>query len=172
MKKILKDKLWVVIVFCFLFVLSSSNAFAWGRGHESHYYRDGRWYRHGWFGFDVAVSALTIGAVVEVLPIGYRTIVVGGTPYYYYEGYYYRHYPYGYVVVPEPVVVAVEPAPAPVIANTPAKPANAITINVPNSKGGFTPVALVKHGNGYLGPQGEYYQGHPTVEELKVLYGN
>ena len=46
------------------------------------------------------------------------------------------------------------------------------TINIPNSKGGFTPVRLVKHNNGYIGPQGEFYAGHPTVEQLKALYGN
>jgi hypothetical protein len=46
------------------------------------------------------------------------------------------------------------------------------TINIPNSKGGFTPVKLVKHNNGYLGPQGEFYAGHPTVDQLRALYGN
>lgn len=29
------------------------------------------------------------------------------------------------------------------------------------------PVALTKSNDGYVGPQGEFYQGHPTVEELK-----
>ena len=48
----------------------------------------------------------------------------------------------------------------------------AITINVPNTKGGFTPVTLTKHGQGYIGPEGEYYEGHPSVEKLKELYGN
>ena len=46
------------------------------------------------------------------------------------------------------------------------------TINIPNVKGGFTPVRLVKHNNGYIGPQGEFYAGHPTVDQLKALYGN
>jgi len=46
-----------------------------------------------------------------------------------------------------------------------------ITINVPNSNGSYTPVTLVKYGNGYIGPQGEYYPGNPTVEQLKALYG-
>ena len=26
-------------------------------------------------------------------------------------------------------------------------------------------------GDGFVGPQGEYYPGHPTVEQLKILYG-
>ncbi len=46
-----------------------------------------------------------------------------------------------------------------------------VTINVPNSNGSYTPVTLVKQGDGYVGPQGEYYPNHPTVEQLKVLYG-
>jgi hypothetical protein len=46
-----------------------------------------------------------------------------------------------------------------------------VTINVPNEKGDFTPVKLVKHDKGYIGPQGEFYADHPTVEQLKALYG-
>jgi len=46
-----------------------------------------------------------------------------------------------------------------------------VTIYVPNSNGSYTPITLVKHGNGYIGPQGEYYAGNPTVAQLKVLYG-
>jgi hypothetical protein len=46
-----------------------------------------------------------------------------------------------------------------------------VTINVPNSRGGYTLVALVKSQDGYVGPQGEYYQGYPTIEQLKVIYG-
>jgi hypothetical protein len=55
-----------------------------------------------------------------------------------------------------------------------SKPASkdTTTINIPNSKGGFTPVKLVKQKDGYLGPQGEFYAGHPTVDQLKALYGN
>jgi hypothetical protein len=44
------------------------------------------------------------------------------------------------------------------------------TIYVPNSAGRFTPVKLVKRGNGYTGPQGEFYPHSPTVAQLKVLY--
>jgi hypothetical protein len=46
------------------------------------------------------------------------------------------------------------------------------TMNIPNSKGGFTPVRLAKHNNGYIGPQGEFYNGFPTVNQLEVLYGD
>ena len=55
-----------------------------------------------------------------------------------------------------------------------SKPASHDTtiMNVPNSKGGFTPVRLAKHNNGYIGPQGEFYNGYPTVDQLEVLYGD
>ena len=171
-----KNKLWLVILFCLVLSFSTSNAFAReGHGGERYHYRGGRWYSRGWFGFDVAVTALTIGAVVEGLPVGYRTVVVGGAPYYYYDGYYYRHYPYGYVVVPAPVVtpnvVYAPPAEAAPVAVTQPQ-GNTVTINVPNSRGGYTSVTLTKYKTGYIGPQGEYYEGHPTVEQLRVLYGN
>jgi hypothetical protein len=48
----------------------------------------------------------------------------------------------------------------------------AVTINIPNSKGGFTAVRLVKYKDGYIGPQDELYPNHPTVDQLRVLYGN
>ena len=181
LKTFLKNKLWLIIILYSVLSFSTANAFAWGghgggHGGGRYHWRGDRWYGPGWFfGFDVAVSSLAIGALVEGLPVGYTTVVVGGVPYYYYGGYYYRHYPYGYVVVPEPVIT-------PNVVYAPASEATPVTvtqpqgktviINIPNSKGGYTPVVLTKHKNGYIGPQGEYYEGHPTVEQLKALYGN
>jgi len=178
-----KNKLWLIIALCIAMSLSTVSAFAWGgHGGGRYHYRGGRWYGPGWFGLEVAVSALAIGAVVEGLPVGYTTVVAGGIPYYYYGGYYYRSYPYGYVVVPAPVVattVVAVPAATTVVTVPEAAPINVtqpqgkiITINVPNSNGSYTPVSLTKYKNGYIGPQGEYYEGHPTVEQLKLLYGN
>ena len=46
-----------------------------------------------------------------------------------------------------------------------------VVINVPNSDGTSTPVNLTKKGDGYIGPQGEYYQGTPTADQLTTLYG-
>ncbi len=171
LKQILKCR--VLVVLCLVLVLCSSEAFAWGGGHYGgHYYRGGRWYRHGWFGFDLAVAALTVGAIVESLPPRYTTVVVGGVPYYYYDDYYYRPYPGGYVVVPPPVVtqpVYIAPE-APQYQAQPQAP-DIVTVNIPNTRGGYTPITLKKSGNGYIGPQGEYYSEHPTVEQLKTLYG-
>ncbi|MDD5439687.1 MAG: hypothetical protein PHS37_05840 [Candidatus Omnitrophica bacterium] len=171
------SKFRVALVLCLILALCSSEAYAFrggDRGH--HYYREGRWYRHGGFWFDSAVAALAIGALVDGLPPRHTTVVYAGQPYFYADGYYYRPYPYGgYVVVQPPVLVQQA---APVVVNpTPATPAqtgqpsDTVTINIPSSKGGYTPVTLRKAGTGYIGPQGEYYSENPTVEELKTLYG-
>jgi hypothetical protein len=73
---------------------------------DRHYYRNGKWYKRGWFGFSIAVSALTIGAVIESLPPRTTIVVVGGTQYYHDDQYYYRQAPEGgYVVVQQPVIV-------------------------------------------------------------------
>jgi len=170
-KKIFAKNIWLILILSLIFVLPSTNAFARGResrshrevvvvGHQRYHYRDGRFYRPGWFGFEFAIFAPPVGAIVTFLPVGHRTIIVAGTPYYYYDNVYYRTCPSGYVVVPEPVI------------NPNVMPSGqTVTINVPNSNGSFTPVTLVKHNNGYIGPQGEYYSGNPAIDQLKALYG-
>jgi hypothetical protein len=77
-------------------------------------------------------------------------------------------------------IVALAPKPtasskivyAPYPAQTQIPSGETVTINIPNSNGSYTSVTLVKNNNGYTGPQGEYYPGRPTVEQLKALYGN
>ena len=106
------------------------------------------------------------------IPNGSSLVVVDGIGYYYFNGYYLRPCPSGYMVVTPPEV-APPPAPEPKVASEPGPASdNAITINIPNSKGGFTSVKLVKSKDGYKGPQGEFYPDHPTVDELRVLYGD
>jgi len=183
-KRVCTNKLWLIIGLCLWLSLSYSNAFAWGSqekprgqrrevvivGHQSYHYHDGRFYRPGWFGFEFMVNIPPIGAIVTNLPFGYRTIIVKGTPYYYCNNVYYRSCPSGYIVVPESAVtpdvvyvpIAVQPQPL---------SGETITINVPNANGSYTPVVLVKRNSGYVGPQGEYYSGNPTVDQLKALYG-
>lgn len=39
-----------------------------------------------------------------------------------------------------------------------------------NGNGTFTVVPLVKTASGFLGPQGEFYQDHPTLEQLTERY--
>ena len=77
---------------------------------------------------------------------------------------------------PEPPpaqVVVAQPAPV-VVAQTPPSTTysgDMVTVNVPNSNGGYTAVVLKRSGNGYVGPQGEYYDQIPTTAQLQVMYG-
>ena len=163
-------------------VLAFSNAFAgdryndrgyrgWSRslpphhevvvvGRQRYHYNDGRFYRPGWFGFGFTIAAPPFGAVVRVLPFGYRTIPVGRGRYYWYNNVYYTDYPSGYLVVPPPVPVQ----PGTISGNT-------VIINIPNVYGSYIPVTLIRQGNGFIGPRGEYYSSLPTSEQLRSIYG-
>jgi hypothetical protein len=68
--------------------------------------------------------------------------------------------------------------PAPVVVAEPAQTVpsatysgDTVSLNVPNSAGGFTTVVLKRSGNGYVGPQGEYYDQVPTTAQLQAMYG-
>jgi hypothetical protein len=75
-------------------------------GEDRHYYRDGRWYKRGPSGYDIEVSVMVTGAVIESLPPRRTRVVVEGAPYYRDDRYYYQRRPQGgYVIVPEPVKV-------------------------------------------------------------------
>jgi len=68
-----------------------------------HYYRNGHWYRHGWFGIGVAVPVLSTGVYVNTLPPAYTPVVIQGTTYYYGENTYFRpETDGGYTVVSPP----------------------------------------------------------------------
>ncbi len=46
-----------------------------------------------------------------------------------------------------------------------------ITVNITNSNGSISQVRLRKHGVGYVGTRGEYYNHLPTEDELRPIYG-
>ena len=178
-KQILRNKVLVAVVLLVAFtVFYSSDAFAWGGrgGHDHYYYRGGHW-DSGWF-WGIFSTGLVMGTIVATLPPHYETVYVKGSPYYYYDDVYYRPCPSGYVIVPAPATTTIVTVPAAttvVAASSVTQPnvisGEAIVINIPNTSGGYTSVTLTKHKTGYIGPQGEYYEGHPTVEQLRVLYG-
>ncbi|MCK9613978.1 MAG: hypothetical protein M0R48_00545 [Candidatus Omnitrophica bacterium] len=197
-KQIFKNKFWLIIILCFMFMLPSANVFSQHRGRGGqgrggwhggqqgnwrnwgyHHPRGYHWYGGSWWFGDALIQSLVIGATLSTLPPSYRIVYVGRTPYYYDGAYYYKPYRSGYVVVADPTVapvvvaspVVVQAAPPTTNIEPQVQSSGVITINVPNSKGGYTPVQLTKYSNGYLGPQGEFYSGSPTVEQLKALYG-
>ena len=191
-RKIAAKSLWIIIVLSIFCAIPCADAFAWdggqgrSRGHEEpktsprhraidfggsrYHYDHGRFYRSTWF-FGLVIARPPIGIIVDVVPDDSRVIVRGGIRYYCYENVYYEECPTGYVVVPTPpenYVTASLSQPATSAAGT----AETVQINVPNSNGSYTTVKLTKSNNGYIGPQGEFYAGHPTVEQLKALYGS
>ena len=74
-------------------------------GHGSqHYYNNGRWYRHGWFGWGVAVPVLSSGVLIDSLPPTYTVVVVHGNTYYYGDNTYFSPLPTGgFTVVAVPL---------------------------------------------------------------------
>jgi hypothetical protein len=103
----------------------------------------------------------------------FQPVLVNGVTYYVNNGTYYLYTQYGYQAVPAPGGMS-----APVVQTTtqvttsPASDtADAITVNVPNGKGGYTAVVLKRSGTGFVGPQGEFYPEFPKVAQLQVVYG-
>ncbi len=62
---------------------------------------------------------------------------------------------------------AISPIPIP-----PSTQINEITVNIPNVHGGFNAVVIKKSGEGFIGPQGEYYPEFPKIFQLQMKYGN
>jgi hypothetical protein len=161
-----------LLIFALLMPFSSAPSYAWGHdsgggGYHGHggggYHGYGGHGYHGWGGYH-----------------GYRNWGLGFNylPYNYYDPAYYD----AGVLVSSPVVVE-QPTTVvttvPTYENSSISPVqitspgmdNNFTINIPNSKGGFTSVLLRKSGTGFLGPQGEFYSDFPRVSQLKVIYG-
>ena len=71
------------------------------------------------------------------------------------------------IPVPETV------APSSPVAVTPidTTPLNTVTVTVPNSAGGYATLNLIRFGDGFTGPQGEYYPTFPSSMQLMLMYG-
>jgi hypothetical protein len=186
--KLMKKAVWVLVGLSFASVSLCTDAFAreWqGQdhdrrvavdrhrdqvvvfGHDRYRYHDGRFFHPSLFGLVFGTRA-PFGVVITALPFGYQTTVAGGIRYYSYANVYYRDCASGYVVVPAPAAMNFAAVP---VTNSYTAGGESIVVNVPNANGSYTPVRLVRSGDGYIGPQGEYYPGNPTVDQLRALYG-
>ncbi len=144
-------------------------------GGTRYYYYDGLYYTNVGYGDYVLVNP-PIGVYVSSIPPDFQPVSINGRIYYTDGGVYYiltRNH--GYKVVaqpmmyaqPEPVVVA-QPEQVVVTQQEPAQ--DAFPVNIPNGNGSYTTVMIRKSGNGYVGPQGEFYAQFPAVSRLKALY--
>ena len=144
-------------------------------GGERYNYCDGYYYRRD--RIDYVVVNPPVGTVLATVPVTYQPVVVNGFTYYVNNGVYYVYTSSGYQVVPAPQPVTVVQS-APVVVTAPAVPVattqvaddNSFTVNIPNDKGGYTEVIIKKSGNGFVGPQGEFYAEFPKVAQLKTMY--
>lgn len=136
-------------------------------GGLSYLYCEGLFYRYTPAGYVIIEPPR--GALVPSLPPGYTTVVVEHRPYYYYADTYYVPAATGYVVA-EPTEVKTEPSPVPAAKAASLEDGDSFEIHIPNDNGSFTLVTLKKTEKGFLGPQGEFYNDHPTVEQLKERY--
>jgi len=115
-----------------------------------------------------------VGTIVYGIPVGSHPMMINGVTYYEYNGAYYTSIPGGYQVVQPPIIyqatapVVVQSAAAVTTTDTP----EGLTVNIPDSKGGYTAVTLKRSGTGFVGPQGEFYPEFPKVEQLRVMYAN
>ncbi|MFC1666547.1 DUF6515 family protein [Candidatus Omnitrophota bacterium] len=135
-----------------------------------YYYHHGYFYKRTPSGY-IIVDAPR-GAIVTALPKGHKTIVIKGNAYYYYNDIYYVRKKGRYIVIPDPVYEIVElPKEVKVIESNSKDSEDSYTVNIPNANGSYTAVTLNKLGDGFVGPQGEFYYEFPSVEQLKVMYG-
>ena len=149
-------------------------------GGSRYYYYDGLYYSYVGDGDYVLVNP-PVGAFVSAIPSDFQAINVNGRIFYTSGGVYYiltEHH--GYKVVEAPVVYAqpqqvIVTQPVQQVVEVPQAPAPAydqgsFPINVPNNSGGYTTVLIKKSGNGYVGPQGEFYATFPSIAQLKAMY--
>jgi hypothetical protein len=139
-----------------------------GYGGKNFFYGGGLFYEHRHR--DYIVVPPPSGVIVYAIPAEYHKVVIDNAVYYTYNGVYYTQVPQGYQVVQPPSTVVLEPAMVSA-SIVPEQEEGQFTINIPNIKGGYNAVILKRSGNGFIGPQGEFYSEFPKVAQLKVMYG-
>lgn len=140
----------VVLALVLLIQPAEAYAFSWGKKPQPRQQRNtGRYYPAS-------------GKAVFSLPLGFISLAIGGTKYFYRDRVFYRHAQNGYVIVSQPDAIRI---------NFAGTPQECFTVNVPNRWGGYTSITIKKRGNGFIGPQGEYYQEFPQIEQLRLMYG-
>ena len=140
-------------------------AISFGFGNYKYYYHGGSFYRPQHHRYVVVPPPS--GAVVYQIPAQYNQVVIDGVVYYTYNGVYYSRVPQGFQVVqPPPVVVD-----AAMVSTTSAPDEEEVfTVNIPLAGGGYKAIVIKRDGEGFQGPQGEFYPEFPKVEQLKVMY--
>lgn len=121
--------------------------------HGGHFHEGGRHFEHEGFHHGSGASFIfDFGSPMDYYEYGY--------PYAYRYSHPASYYSPAQYVVPQNVSYV-----------SSGTPQDSFVVNVPNDRGGYTAVTIRKSGNGFIGPQGEYYAQFPNVSQLKVMYG-
>ena len=139
-------------------------------GEKKYHYRDGAYYhkdRHGY----KAVSA-PIGACIARLPYGYQKFYIDGHAYYTYNDVYYKHAPDGYEVIKKPYSKRTKKHKKTRYKQHHDESGDEITLSIRNKKGEHITISVKPSGDGYVGPQGEYYDEFPKIDHLRMIYGS
>ena len=131
---------------------------------DVYYYSDGQYYQRANEEFDSVPPP--VGAVVGALPAEYVSVTIGGVEYATYNGVYYMNTAGGYEVADPPAGFE-----GVLIAAATDNP-NAIVVSLPDpsTSGQFVDIPLTRSGDGFVGPQGEYYPEFPPIEQLREMY--
>ena len=170
-------RILVGLMFLGLLIFRPTTSYAWHDGWHGHSYvgvEIGAWPGSYYYGYPYEpYYGYPYYPAYPVQVSSYQPVVVNGATYYLNNGTYYTYTQYGYQVLatppagaPVPVVQAAVVATAPVVTGD-----DTFSVNVPNNKGGYTAVVLKKSGNGFIGPQGEFYADFPKVSQLQLMYG-
>ncbi|MBP9853760.1 MAG: hypothetical protein KBD53_02700 [Candidatus Omnitrophica bacterium] len=151
-----------------------------GGGHGRHWNH----HNHNWIGFNYynpgPYYPYYPGRVYSI-PRAAKFVWYGGERYYYYGGLYYQPSPDGayYTIVDDPyqrpqvtntTINNIYQGSSQAANDTTAADGSEFDVNFPNSKGEMVTVKIKKSGNGYVGPQGEFYPEFPKVAQLKEMY--
>ena len=153
-------KVLIILGVSALLLSQSSDAHARRRYHGHHGH-------HGYHGYHYYDSALVISGLFDFIDVNVSTYP------YYYDDYYYIEKPRDYIVIKDPTYQVVEiPKAVEIVQDKKQKETSvdSFVVNIPNAKGGYTPVTIKRSGEGFVGPQGEFYPEFPKVKQLKVMY--
>ena len=138
-------------------------------GGKRYHYHDGVFYHKDHHNY-IAVPA-PIGAHITHLPHGSHMYYIDGVPYYTYNDVYYEHTRKGYEVIHKPYSKRAKGAK---VANKHRNNEleDSITLSIRNGEGGYISITVKPSGDGYVGPQGEYYDEFPKIDHLRMIYGS
>lgn len=137
-----------------------------------HCHHCGKYYRRGHHHHcDRVIFRHPRSVIITSIPYGCRKVRIDGRHYYKYNDTYYIEVAGGYRIVDNPERNSGYDRDD----NDFEGPrtighGDSFTVNIPNSKGGYTAVSLKRSGSGYTGPQGEYYPDFPRVDQLRAMY--